>query len=72
MLINLTAFRVSEELVMAISIMYEDTAAKVITPDGETKTFKLLVGVLQGNTLAPYFCHSYRLCYENRFTRKGI
>ena len=37
-----------------ISIMYEDTTAKVITSDGETETVNILAGVLQGDTLAPY------------------
>ena len=41
-------------MVTAISIMYEDTTAKVITPDGEMETFNILVGVLQGDTLALY------------------
>ena len=34
--------------------MYENTTAKVITPDGETETFDIIAGVLQGDTLAPY------------------
>ena len=34
--------------------MYEDTRAKVITPDGETDFFQIKAGVLQGGTLAPY------------------
>ena len=38
----------------ANSIMYEDTTAKVIKPDGETETFTILAVVLQGDTLAPY------------------
>ena len=38
----------------AISIIYEDTTAKVITTDKETETFNILAGVLQGDTLAPY------------------
>ena len=28
--------------------------AKVVTPDGETEMFEIKVGVLQGDTLAPY------------------
>ena len=39
-------------LVIAISIMYEDTSAKVITSNGETETFSIVAGVLQGDTLA--------------------
>ena len=34
-------------MVKAIAIMYEDTSAKVITPDGETEMFSILAGVLQ-------------------------
>ena len=54
MLLILKAYEIPEELVTAISIMYEDTSAKVIIPDGETETFSILAGVLQGDTLAPY------------------
>ena len=54
MLAILKAYGIPEELVTAISIIYEDTTAKVITPDGETETFNILAGVLQGDTLAPY------------------
>ena len=54
MLLILKAYGIPEELLTAISIMYEDTSAKVITPDGETETFSILAGVLQGDTLAPY------------------
>ena len=50
----LKAYRIPEELVTAISIMYEDTTAKIIRPDGETETFSILSGVLQEDTLAPY------------------
>ena len=34
--------------------MYENTRAKVISPDGETEMFEIKAGVLQGDTLAPY------------------
>ena len=53
----LKAYGIPEELVTAISLMYEYTTAKVITPDGKTETCNILAGVLQGDTLA--FCHSY-------------
>ena len=52
MLLILKAYGIPEELVTAISIMYEDTSAKVITQDGETEIFSILAGVLQGDTLA--------------------
>ena len=31
-------YRIPDKLLTTISIMYEDTASKVITPDGETET----------------------------------
>ena len=46
------AYGIPKELVTAINIMYKDTTAKVIILDGETETFNILVGVLQGDTLA--------------------
>ena len=54
MLLILKAYGIQEELVTAISIMYEDTSSKVITPDGETETFSILASVLQVDTLVPY------------------
>ena len=54
MLAILKAYGIPEELVTDISIMYEDTTSKVITPDGETETFNILDGILQGDTLDPY------------------
>ena len=33
---------------------YTDTLAKVMTPEGLTEAFKILAGVLQGETLASY------------------
>ena len=51
----LRAYGIPEVLVNAISVLYEDTKAKVLTPDGETDLFTILAGVLQGDTLAPYF-----------------
>ena len=50
----LRAYDVPPNLRSAISKMYENTRAKVISPDGETDYFDVLAGVLQGDTLAPY------------------
>lgn len=50
----LRAYGIPTQIVKAIGTMYEDTKAKVISPDGETKLFDILAGVLQGDTLAPY------------------
>ena len=41
----LKAYGIAKELVTAISIMYDDTNAKVITPDGEKETLNILSGV---------------------------
>ena len=73
MLTILKAYVIPDELVMAIIIMYEDNTAKVITPDGETVTFKSLTTVLQRDAYMYKgipFRHRYRLSYENRFNRK--
>ena len=34
--------------------MYQNTRARVITPDGNTEFFIIHTGVLQGDKLAPY------------------
>ena len=51
MLTILKANGITEELVTAISIKYENITAKVITLDRETEIFKILAGVLQACTL---------------------
>ena len=54
MMAILRAYDIPEKLVQAISLMYDKTRARVITPDGETEFFEILAGVLQGDTLAPF------------------
>lgn len=54
MLKILLAYGIPPQLVEAIGKIYEDTRARVITPDGETEFFSISAGVLQGDTLAPY------------------
>ena len=54
MLKILRAYGLAEQLVSAIGILYTGTKAKVLSPDGETEFFKILAGVLQGDTLAPF------------------
>ena len=54
----LRAYGIPSSVVDAIHIMYKDTFALVLTPEGETATFKIDIGVLQGDPLAPFlFCH---------------
>ena len=54
MLKILQAYGIHKQLVDAVGKMYENTRAKVLTPDGETEEFFILAGVLQGDLLAPY------------------
>ena len=41
-------------IVNAIKILYKDTTASVVTPEGETEPFTIRTGVLQGDPLAPF------------------
>ena len=50
----LLAYGLPKETVAAITILYWNTKVKVRSPDGDTEYFDIVVGVLQGNTLAPY------------------
>ena len=51
----LLAYGIPKETVPAITILYRNTKVKVRSPDGDTEYFNIVAGVLQGNTLAPYF-----------------
>ena len=46
------AYSVSDKIVQATGLMYNNTRACVLTPDGNTDYFELLAGVLQVATLA--------------------
>ena len=50
----LLAYGLPKETVAAITILYINTKVKVGSPDGDTEYFDIVVGVLQGDTLAPY------------------
>ena len=50
----LSAYGIPDELVKAISLLYENTRAKILSPVGDTEFFDTLAGVLQGDALAPY------------------
>ena len=50
----LLAYGIPKETVAAITILYRNTKVKVWSPDGDTKYFDIVAGVLQGDTLAPY------------------
>ena len=50
----LIAYGIPDELVKAISLLYRNTRAKILSPDGDTEFFDTLAGVLHGDALAPY------------------
>ena len=50
----LKAYGIPKDIVSLIELMYKQTLAKVVSPDGETDLFEIFAGVLQGDTLAPY------------------
>ena len=50
----LAAYGIPTNVVNAIHVMYKDTSAVVITPEGETNAFKIDTGILQGDPLAPF------------------
>ena len=50
----LLAYGLPKETVAAITIFYKNTKVKVRSPDGDTEYFDIVVGVLQGDMLAPY------------------
>ena len=73
----LLAYGVPKELVPAIMVLYKNTKVKVRSPDEDTNYFDIEAGVLQGDTLAPYWftiCLDYvlrtsiHLMKENSFT----
>ena len=52
------------DVAAAIRVMYENTSASVITPEGKTEQFAIDTGVLQGDPLAPFLfiiCLDYAL-----------
>ena len=60
----LEAYGIPSDVVAAIRVMYVDTSAIVLTPEGETNQFSIDTGVLQGDPLAPFLfiiCLDYAL-----------
>ena len=50
----LSLYGIPPKIINAIKLLYTDTISSVQTPDGETDTFPVLTGILQGDTLAPF------------------
>ena len=51
----LLAYSLPKETVTAIMMLYRNTKGKVRSPDRDTDYFDIVAGVLQGDTLTPYF-----------------
>ena len=50
----LKLYGIPDEIIDAIKVLYTNTSATVLSPDGETEPFNILAGILQGDTLAPF------------------
>ena len=50
----LKRYGIPPNLLQAFEMMYTNTKAKVVSPDGGTEMFDITTGVLQGDTLAPF------------------
>ena len=64
MLKILVAYGIPSKIVNAIRLMYENTSALVVTPEGNTDILQVDTGVLQGDPLAPFLfiiCLDYTL-----------
>ena len=57
----LLAYGILHETVKAIMMLYKNTKSMVRSPDGDTDFFDICVGVLQGDTLAPFL---FILCLD--------
>ena len=50
----LKLYGIPDLIIDAIRVLYTDTTATILTPDGETPSFPIKAGILQGDTLAPF------------------
>ena len=50
----LEAYSVPRRIRSAIQLTYNKLKARISSPDGDTEFFKILAGVMQGDTLAPF------------------
>ena len=58
------AYGIPSEIVNAIQMMYKNTSALVVTPEGNTDIFQVDTGVLQENPLAPFL---FIICLDYTF-----
>ena len=50
----LKLYGIPDKIIAAIKVMYTGTSSTVLSTDGETPSFPILAGILQGDTLAPF------------------
>ena len=50
----LKLYGIPDQIIAAIKVMYTGTYSTVLSTDGETSSFRILAGILQGDTLAPF------------------
>ena len=50
----LDLYGIPRQLIDAIKLLYTNNSATVLSPDGETESFDIKAGILQGDTLAPF------------------
>ena len=65
----LKAYGIPPHILGAIKSTYNSLRAKVVSPDGDTDYFKIMAGVMQGDTLAPFLfviVLDYTLTWSNR------
>ena len=50
----LKLYGIPKQIIEAIKVLYTNTKATILTPDGETPSFPIKAGILQRDTLAPF------------------
>ena len=50
----LRLYGIPERIISAIKVLYTDTSSSILSSDGETESFSIIAGILQGDTLAPF------------------
>ena len=65
----LLVYGLPKETVAAIMMLYRNTKVKFRYPDGDTDSFDIVAGVLQGKTLALYL---FFICLDNNMLRTFI
>ena len=50
----LRLYGIPERIISAIKVLYTDTSSSILFSDGETESFSIITGILEGNTLTPF------------------